>query len=133
MSWFSQSFRFIIVGLSSNVLLFLLYLLATSHGIGHTTAMTLLYLIGIIQTFVFNRKWTFSHNGPVANTLFRYLTVYGAGYLVNLTILTTFVDAMGWPHQYVQAVTIIILAVGLFLAQKYWVFPTVIVGKCNGE
>lgn len=131
MSWFSQSIRFIIVGISSNALLFVLYLLSTSHGVGHKTAMTLLYILGVVQTFIFNKKWTFSNSGTVRNTFWRYIAVYGTGYVTNLTILAICVDALGWPHQYVQGVTILIIAVGLFLAQKYWVFPKV--GKHNGE
>lgn len=131
MSWFLQSFRFFVVGISSNALLFFLYLLSTSYGIGHKTAMTLLYIIGVTQTFIFNKKWTFSHSGTVKNTFWRYITVYGVGYLMNLTILAICVDALRWPHQYVQGVTILIIAVWLFLTQKFWVFPKV--GKPNGE
>ncbi len=125
MSWFLQSYRFFIVGISSNALLFFLYLLSTSYGIGHKTAMTILYAIGVTQTFIFNKKWTFSHQGTVKNTFWRYLTVYGAGYLVNLTILAICVDVLKLPHQYVQGGSVLIIAVGLFLAQKFWVFPQV--------
>ena len=118
-----QIMRYIIVGLVSNSMLFILYLLATSHGIGHKAAMSLLYVIGIIQTFIFNRRWSFSSNSSINSAFCRYFAVYGIGYFLNLTILTVFVDGLGWPHQYVQGVTILIIAIALFLAQKFWVFP----------
>jgi hypothetical protein len=35
------------------------------------------------------------------------------------------VDRMGYPHQLVQGVAIVVLAILLFLMQKFWVFrPT---------
>ena len=57
---------------------------------------------------------------PVA--FYRYCTVYGLGYLLNLAVLYFLVDLHGYPHQSVQAAMIITLAVLLFISQKYWVF-----------
>ena len=84
--------------------------------------MTLLFLVGLAQTFFFNKYWTFSQRSEFGQSLWRYLTVYGIGYLCNLIALAVLVDAMGCPHAIVQGAAILILAVGLFLAQKYWVF-----------
>jgi putative flippase GtrA len=100
----------------------LLYLLLTNVGLGHKTAMTFLYLLGTAQTFVFNKRWTFSHRGDVTRSMWRYLTIYVIGYLLNLITLTVFVDGLGWPHALVQGAAILILGVVLFLAQNYWVF-----------
>jgi len=118
-----QGTRFIVVGLLSNSILYLLYLLATTLGLGHKTAMTLLYITGILQTFVFNKTWTFSHIGKVRTSFIRYLAAYGFGYLLNLAVLALFVDLLGYPHAVVQAIAILIVATQLFLLQKYWVFP----------
>jgi len=117
-----QSLRFAIVGLTSNLALYLLYLLLTSAGFGPKIAMTLLYMVGVAQTFVFNKRWTFAHQGTVAHSLLRYLAVYGFGYLLNFLALSVLVDGLCWPHALVQGAAIPILAVGIFLAQKFWVF-----------
>ena len=114
--------RFVAVGLMSNLVLYLLYLLLTTAGMGHKTAMTLAYMLGVLQTFFINKRWTFEHRGGIGPGLLRYFTAYGAGYLINLAALAIFVDVLGWPHAIVQGVAILALAVGLFLAQKYWVF-----------
>ena len=61
----SQFFRYAIVGLISNVILYLAYLLLTGLGLGHKTAMTLLYAVGILQSFLLNRQWTLGLHGDV--------------------------------------------------------------------
>lgn len=121
-TWRIQSLRFIIVGLASNLILYLTYLVLTYVGIGHKTAMTLLYLIGMLQTFLFNKRWTFSHHGNTARSLWRYFAAYGACYLLNLALLYGFVDGLGWSHALVQGLAVVSIAGLLFVVQKCWVF-----------
>ena len=117
-----QLFRYVLVGLGSNVILYLGYLLLTSFGFGYKTAMTLLYGLGILQTFLFNRSWTFGHQGYIHSAFVRYTSIYLLGYLVNLTGLYVFVDLLGFPHQLVQGLMIVIVAALLFVLQRLWVF-----------
>lgn len=121
-TWRIQSLRFTIVGLASNLVLYLLYLALTAVGLGHKTAMTILYLTGTLQTFIFNKRWTFSHQGNIQKSLLRYLAAYGVCYILNFALLYTLVDKLGWSHALVQGLAIVIIAVLLFLIQKYWVF-----------
>ena len=120
--WHIQSLRFIVVGLTSNLVLYLLYLVLTALGLGHKTAMSLLYLVGTLQTFIFNKRWTFSHYGNIQKSMLRYFVAYGTCYVLNLVFLCIFVDGLGWSHALIQGLAILIVAVLLFLAQKYWVF-----------
>ena len=121
-TWHIQSLRFMVVGLTSNLVLYLLYLVLTALGLGHKTAMTLLYLVGMLQTFIFNKKWTFEHKGIFEFTFIKYVAAYGLGYLLNLFALIFLVDRMQLPHKIVQGIIILVLAVLLFLLQKFWVF-----------
>lgn len=123
MSTVRQFVRYAIVGIVSNVLLYLVYLLLTSLGMGHKTAMSLVYLVGVLQTFYFNRSWSFGHEGQASSALIRYIAAFSVGYVFNLFALLLLVDNWGWPHQLVQGMMILVVAFMLFLAQKYWVFP----------
>jgi putative flippase GtrA len=49
---------------------------------------------------------------------------YGLGYVINLLVLFVLVDHLGYPHQVVQGMMVLALAVMLFLLQKFWVFRT---------
>ena len=51
-----QFVRYAIVGFCSNAVLYFIYLVVTSFGIGYKTVMILLYATGILQTFLFNRR-----------------------------------------------------------------------------
>ena len=117
-----QLLRYALVGLGSNVILYLAYLLLTGFGLGYKTAMTLLYGVGVLQTFLFNRQWTFGHQGHIHSAFVRYIIVYLLGYLLNFSALYIFVDVLGLLHQLVQGVMIILVAVILFILQRFWVF-----------
>lgn len=121
-----QFLRYGVVGLVSNVIGFVLYLVLTNVGMEPKLAMSLLYIVGALQTFVFNKKWTFSHEGQLSATFVRYISVYLGGYVINLGILFLLVDRLGYPHQCVQGVMILVLAVFLFVMQKLWVFRLVL-------
>ncbi|MGJ0507549.1 MAG: GtrA family protein [Methylocystis sp.] len=120
--WAVQAVRYVIVGAISNAALYCFYLLLTGVGVGHKSAMSLLYGVGVVQTFYFQRRWTFSHSGRLFRSLNRYVLAYALCYLGNLAALYWFVDALGWRHEVVQAGNIVVSAVLLFLIQKIWVF-----------
>ena len=117
-----QLVRYVIVGLASNLLCYLAYLGLSALGMDPKLAMTILYAVGVLQTFFFNKKWTFRQDGAVPAAFYRYCFAYGVGYLLNLLVLYVLVDLQGYPHQIIQAVMIIVLAMLLFLGQKFWVF-----------
>jgi len=117
-----QAIRFGVVGFLSNILLYLLYLFFTLMGVGHKTAMTLLFAIGATQTFVFNKLWTFEHQGIIGSSLVKYFLAYIFAYLLNLTALFVFSDHFGFHHQIIQGLMVFVVAIILFILQKYWVF-----------
>jgi len=120
-----QFMRYVLVGLISNAILYGIYIVLTSLGMGPKLAMSLFYGVGVIQTFVFNKQWSFRFNGAAAPALVRYATTYAFCYVINFSALMLLVDQMELPHQWVQGVMIVVIAIMLFLAQRYWVFaPT---------
>ncbi|MEJ6005814.1 GtrA family protein [Paucibacter sp. AS339] len=120
---FGQLVRYGIVGIASNLVGYFIYLGLTRIGVGPKTAMSLLYAIGVAQTFVFNKSWTFTFKGPQAPALFRYSTLYAAGYLINYYSMALFVDQKNIRHEFVMAALTVLMAIFFFLGQKFWVFP----------
>lgn len=117
-----QLIRYGLVGVASNAAIYFVYLLITYLGVEPKTAMTLVYIIGASIGFVGNRQWTFSHRGDSSSAVLRYGLAHIFGYLLNFLILFTFVDRLGYAHQWVQAVAIITVAGFLFIVFKYFVF-----------
>jgi putative flippase GtrA len=120
----AQLFRYGLVGIASNLTGYLLFLIITSVGTGPKTAMTILYGVGAAIGFFGNRKWTFVHHGTLLGSGLRYIIAHCCGYLINLAILLMFVDGLGYSHRWVQAIAIFVVAGFLFVAFKYFVFPT---------
>jgi putative flippase GtrA len=123
-NWRIQGARFVIVGLASNLVLYLIYLLITALGLRYKIAMTLLYVIGTLQTFALNAHWTFQHGSNNKAALVKYFFSYGACYFINISALIVLVDHFGLPHQVVQGIMILIIAVVMFLLQKFWIFTS---------
>lgn len=117
-----QLIRYGLVGIVSNLTIYFVYLLITYLGVEPKKAMTLVYIVGASIGFIGNRKWTFAHRGDSSSAALRYVLAHLFGYLLNFLILFTFVDRLGYAHQWVQAVAIIIVAGFLFIVFKYFVF-----------
>lgn len=117
-----QFVRYAVIGIVSNLALYLIYISLTRAWLQPRTAMTIMYTVGVLATFLFNRNWTFAYTGSRQGPLIRYLVVYALGYIINLVVLSLLVDVFGYPHEIVQASLILFLAIAIFLAQKLWVF-----------
>ena len=117
--------RYMVVGLTSNFILYAVYIGLTELGMVPKFAMSLLYGMGVIQTFIFNKRWSFRFEGATTPALMRYVTAHAICYAINLGALVLLVDQRGLPHQWVQGVMIFVIAVILFLAQRYWIFPRI--------
>lgn len=117
-----QLIRYGLVGVASNATIYFVYLLITYLGVEPKTAMTLVYIIGASIGFIGNRKWTFAHSGDSSSAVLRYVLAHLFGYLLNFLMLLTFVDRLGYSHQWVQAMAIVIVAGFLFVVFKHFVF-----------
>ena len=124
-SFLGQGFRFGVVGFFSNLVLYALYLVATQMGAGHKAAMTALFMVGVVQTFFINRLWTFGSDRSFWVAFQKYLLIYSVAWLVNLFGLILFVDKLAFAHELVQGVAIMVIAISMFILQKFWVFPDV--------
>jgi putative flippase GtrA len=117
-----QLFRFGVVGLVVNLLLYIAFLALVEAGIEVKLAMTLAYAAGVILGYALNGHWTFGAVDFRRGRWLAYVTVYAAGYLLNLGVLALLVDRLGAPHALVQAAMVFLVAGFTFAAQKYWVF-----------
>ena len=117
-----QFLHYVVVGLGSNLTLYLGHLFLTYIGMGYKTAMSLLYAAGTSLTFVFNRNWTFRHHGHISRGFLRYSVMYPAGYFIDLIGPYLLVDIAGYPHQVIQLLIAILLAIVFFVLMRSWVF-----------
>jgi len=121
---FAQLVRYALVGVASNLTGYLIYYLVTYLGGTPKITMTLLYSVGATVGYFGNRNYTFSHQESYLASGVRYLIAHFFGYCINLAILVIFVDKLGYPHQWVQAIAIFIVAGFLYITFKFFVFTS---------
>lgn len=117
-----QFFRYALIGILTNLFGYALYLLLTYLWDAPKLTMTLLYTVGTLIGFMLNRRFTFRHDGHIGIAGIRYLLAQLAGYLLNLFMLVLFVDWLGFSHQIVQAIAIVVVAIFLFVMFRLFVF-----------
>jgi putative flippase GtrA len=121
---FKQFIRYGLVGFTTNLFGYAFFLLITHIGIEPKLAMTLLYFLSTTFSFFGNWKWVFANNQHFIAASSRFFIAHLLGYLINLMLLATLTDRLDYPYQLVQVVAIIVVAGFLFLAFKFFVFPT---------
>jgi len=124
-----QLLRYALVGLVSNAVGYLFYLLLTQKGVAPKITVTLLYVSTAALAFFGNRRLTFQSRGGFMGPAVRYVIAHGLGYLINLALLAVLVDVAGIPHQWVQLAAIFVVAGYMFLALRWFVFADRSEGK----
>jgi len=117
-----QFAMYAIIGLTTNGLSFLVFAVLTWLGLTSECAISIIYPVQITLTFILNKSWTFSHAGRISASAVRYLIAYAGCYVLNVAGLKFFSGYLGYSHLVVQAMAILVIALLLFLTQKYWVF-----------
>lgn len=119
---FRQFFFYAFFGVALNVAGYILYLCLTTYGLDPKVAATIGFPIGVAAGFLLNRRWTFGVGDRFSDSASRYVSAYVIAYAVNIAGLYLFVDVLRYPHQIVQIILILLIACGLFAAQKFWIF-----------
>ena len=85
-------------------------------------AMTFLYGVGFIVSFIGNRSFTFNHTSALVPTVLRFTLMHIVLYTLRYGIFTYFVTDLCLPHQLVQAFATIFMAILSYTASKRLVF-----------
>lgn len=122
MKWSKEFIRYAAVGAAANAVGFSLYVVFTTLGLSPVLTISIFYPLYIGLTFFLNKKWSFGHNGRISTSAVRYLIAYVGCYALNVSVLKFFFGYLGYSHLVVQAIAIPVIALLLFVTQKYWVF-----------
>lgn len=104
--------RYLTVGLVTNTVLYLAFLLLIWLQVAPIIASGLCYVMGVAGGYLLNRSWTFSSTGAHRTDIAKYLAAYGFGLLVTLGSMALFVGILG--PAVAQIITIGIAAVTIY-------------------
>jgi len=118
-----QFLRFCTVGLSNTAVDFTAFFILTWGGTPYLLAQVVSYSAGIINSFFFNRKWTFRIRGRInAGEAARFIAVNGFSLLTSAAILFILQDL---HHGNLWLSKVIATGGGLavnFVGSRLWVF-----------
>ena len=118
-----QFVKFAIVGVSNTVLAFAVYtVLLKVFGVWYLAASAIGFVVGAVNGFLLNRRWTFAGHVGDSLTPVRWGVVQGCGLALNEGLLFVFVDGAGIEKLLGQACATIIVTVITFLVNRAWTF-----------
>lgn len=91
-------------------------------GASDVVANLLGYLIGIVVSYVLNRRITFADRGAVASSLPRFLVAVATAYGANLITLVICLRVIGAASLVAQIASIAVYSVVFFLLAKLFAF-----------
>jgi putative flippase GtrA len=104
--------RFGIVGLGTNLGLYLMFLLLIIGGVAPVPASAFCYGLGVMGSYLLNRRWTYASRANHGRDLPRFLLAYGVGFVVALIAMVLLVKPLG--PALAQIVTIVMAALSTF-------------------
>ncbi|HDQ26278.1 MAG TPA: GtrA family protein [bacterium] len=114
--------RFIIVGGFNTVLTYIIYVALIYCGIHHLVSMAVVYVIGIVNGYIWNRVFTFKSREKPAGEFVRYAAVYVAVFFIGLAALYLMVDRAGMNPYAAGAVNVAVITVISWLGHRYYTF-----------
>jgi putative flippase GtrA len=118
-----QFVKFGIVGVSNTVLAFAIYtVLLKVFGVWYLGASAIGFIVGAINGFLLNRRWTFAGHVGDSLTPVRWGIVQGCGLALNEGLLYLFVDGVDIEKLLGQACATVIVTVITFFVNRAWTF-----------
>jgi putative flippase GtrA len=118
-----QLFRFLFVGVGSNIINFVIYLFVYSIGIPLFSASAAGYVAGMFFSYHFGRIWVFGRKFEVSkNNLIRFVVVYGVGGLGMSIIIEVLVRTLEVDYRASWLVGVTFAVTNNYLGLKKLVF-----------
>ncbi|HXA54754.1 MAG TPA: GtrA family protein [Solirubrobacteraceae bacterium] len=119
----AQFVKFGIVGVGNTLLSLAVYaVLLKGFDVWYIAASAIGYAVGMVNGFLWNRRWTFRGHVGDALTPVRWCVVQGCGLAANLGLVFMFVHDAGLDKLLGQACATAIVVVFTFIANRAWTF-----------
>jgi putative flippase GtrA len=118
-----QFVKFGIVGVSNTLITFLVYtLLLKGFGVWYIAASAIGFIVGAVNGFLLNRRWTFAGHVGDAYTPLRWAIVQSGGLGINLGLLYVFVHDASIDKLLSQAFATVVVTITTFFVNRAWTF-----------
>lgn len=120
---FRQFFKYSIVGVFNTIIgLGTIFVLFNVYQINYIIANIIGYSFGLINSFMWNKKWTFKSSAHYSKEMSMFFLVFIVSYAANLIALIISVEVLGLNHNISFVLSSIFYFVIGFMANRKWTF-----------
>ena len=118
-----QFVKYSIIGVFNTLIgLGVIYIAYNTLNINYIVSNAIGYMFGLINSFIWNRKWTFRSSKSKLKSMIPFLIVFIISYIGNLSSVIISVDYLMIDPNIAQIFGIIVYSVLNFILNKLWTF-----------
>ena len=120
-----QFFKFAIVGVSNTLITaIVIWLLLNVWNFSAYFSNVIGYIAGLVNSFVWNRQWTFNSKTPLSNTFYKFLLTFAISYVFQLGNLYLLLNFTALDPYLCQLISIIVYTIINFTLNKFYTFKS---------
>lgn len=121
-----QFIKFALIGVLNTSIHYLVFLaLYRMAGVHYLVSSAIGYCVGLLNSFLLNKKWTFKTINVRAHfEFFKFVVVNMVSLLINMSTLEAAVTLLLLTPEIGQVIAIVFHTCANFLGNKYWTFYT---------
>lgn len=120
---FNQTTKFILIGGLNTIIGFTIYFLCFKvFDLSYGLSLVISHIIGVINSFFWNRTWTFNVKKSDKNMILKFIVTYFITFLINYLLLILFIEVFRMNPLVAQVISTVLNTVVSFIGQKYWTF-----------
>lgn len=117
-----QIYRFVAVGILNTIVGVGAYFILLDLNIYYLFSALISHIIGVTNSFIWNKKWTFKSKGNLRKESLKFTSVYGVTFVINLVLLVLFVEKFRFNPKIAGVFALGICALISYFGHKYWSF-----------
>ena len=123
---FKQFFKFSIVGILNTFIgLGTILILYNIYSVNYVLANVVGYILGLINSFIWNKKWTFKSKGPFSKEIIPFLITFIISYFANLVSVIFIVEVLKINPNISQVISMGIYTAVNFILNRKWTFSAI--------
>lgn len=128
---FKHITRFSLVGIANTLIDFLIFTLFNGLiGLGYIASQIIGYSFGIANSFVLNKKWTFSRtnsNKKTGHEFFQFIVVILISLIITLLAMNFLIKNLSINVYISKIIVTFVAQITNFLCYKLWVFNKIVI------
>lgn len=117
-----QISRFIAVGILNTIVGVGAYFILLDLNIYYMLSSLIAHIIGVTNSFIWNKKWTFKSRGNLRVEIPKFISVYGTTFVINLLLLIILVEKLMFGPKISGIIALGVVTIISYTGHKYWSF-----------